>query len=187
MFSGGYGENFKDKKMKTREIYASSVKGVLQGLFAIGIGLWIMLSTDMSVGGFLESYFLPSMSVVCLLVGFWVLARPVAQHVTHRPYLRLTEEALEVSAGLWKGYENYPWGQIDKLHEGAMYGKNYMVICMKEGFQPQCVNPSSWISKQRIKKMGSPYVFVCSVTPYSSYELLTWLNDYRDNAKHKGA
>jgi hypothetical protein len=171
--------------MKTREIYASSLKGVLQGLFAIGIGLWIMLSTDMSVGGFLESYFLPFISVVCLLVGFWMLFRPVGQRLMHRPYLRLTEEALEVSASFRKGYEHYPLDQINTIYESAMYGKNYMVIRMEEGFRPQCVNTSSFISKQRIKKMGSPYVFVCSVTPYSAYELLTWLNDYRNNARHK--
>ncbi|MGI6242672.1 MAG: hypothetical protein ACOYJK_03930 [Prevotella sp.] len=173
--------------METKEIYVSVWRGLLKGLFAIGIGLWIILSADGSEAGFFELYFLPFMAVVCLLVGFWVLGRPVVLHLTHHPYLRLTEEALEVLTGLGNNYEHYPWKQIDKVYEGMMGGRDYLVIHMKEGFVPRYVNPSSHKSRRRVKRLGSPYAFFSAVTPYSSFELLTWLNDYWHNAKSNEA
>ena len=164
--------------METREIYRSIWKNCLLGLLGVLFGGAMLYISQGNHTGMDSQYIIPIGAWLFLLAGIFIIVITIWQRIAHRPYLRLTQDALEVFVDIRKGYESYPWKQIKDMEREVVQNNTYIVLSMYDKFLPTIINPNGYGGKFTTQVLGSPYAILCNSLPYRSDELQGILYDY---------
>lgn len=164
--------------METKEIYGSIWKHLLLGSLCILFGGAMLYCLQFDHSSWRARYVVPVAILLFLLGGIFLMVVAVWQRIAHRPYLRLTDEALEVFAGIGKGYERYPWTLIKGWAPGEVRGQTFVVLDMDHGFRPTAINPNGRAAKWTACLVGTPYTVPCSTIHYKYADLDLLLHSY---------
>lgn len=164
--------------METREIYNSVWKHLLWGTFAILFGGALLLLSHGDTSDWRAQYVIPVCGWLFLLGGIFLFIMSTWQRLAHSPSLRLTDESLEVYAGIGKGYERYPWKLINAWGREKVSHQDFIVLIMDDSFRPTVINPYGAAARWTTNMVGSPYVIPCSLLPYKYDELERIIHSY---------